>query len=274
MLIARELSVKGRHADLLPATSLTAGAGEVLLVRGEDQQARTALALALTGRMRPSLGTAVWGRDMQIKRLRRRSALLDASGVNEQEQHLRVRDLVVEDLALMPRNFPFRTHSADWMDRHGFAAVSHQWIEELEPAKRLELLAELALANTEVAVMVFDSPDRHGSSADTWLPLLCELAARERPLCVVATVAQFPAGWLGRTAMIGHAPPRAAPADSTGAMTTVTTEDADDAAVAPGPEPTPTPAPTPNGSEAPAGPTAVSTQHIEDPENPEEVKPQ
>lgn len=102
MLCARQLSVKGRRLDLLPPTSLQVARGELLLVTGDRQDQRTALALVLSGRMKPDGGAATWDGTAGVRPLRRASALVDSPGVNEPEQHLSVADLVTEDLALVP----------------------------------------------------------------------------------------------------------------------------------------------------------------------------
>ncbi|UXN32004.1 hypothetical protein [Glutamicibacter sp. M10] len=86
----------------MPPTSLRVDRGEVLLVVADPQISRTALALALSGRMQPTTGTVAWGHSDSLKTLRQHSALLDSPEVNEPEAHLKVRDLVGEDLALVP----------------------------------------------------------------------------------------------------------------------------------------------------------------------------
>ena len=204
MLSAENLFLKGRHSALLPPTSLEANAGGLLLVSGDDQSTRTALALALSGRMRPTSGTVSWGHSARLEHLRRHSALIDSPGVNEPERHLRVRDLVAEDLALVPRRKRPRGNAADWLKSEGLSDLGPRWIEELEPAVRLDLLTRLALADFTVELLVFDSPDRHDADPDTWLSVLTgSVASPSRLVTAVAVVAQIPPEWTGPAAAAG-----------------------------------------------------------------------
>ena len=204
MLIADNLFIKGRHSALLPATSLRAGAGELLLVQGDDQSTRTALALALSGRMRPTSGTVAWGRNDRLETLRRHAALVDSPEVNEPERHFRVRDLVAEDLALIPRRSRPRTDASARLAAEGIGNLAPLWIEELEPAVRLDLLVRLALADFAVELLVFDSPDRHLADPETWLPILTDsVSSSSRLVTAVAVVAQIPSVWAGAAARAG-----------------------------------------------------------------------
>jgi hypothetical protein len=223
VLSATELYVKGRHQDLLPATTLHAPSGTLLLVQADRQDTRTALAVTLSGRMKPTAGTASWGHDPDIAHLRRHTALLDAPGVNEPERHLSVKDLVAEDLALVPRKFRDRTRPAAWLARNGHSELIGKWVEELQPEERLNLLADLAQADADVEVLVVDSPDRHSGDPQDWLPLLRRLAGRTghngaddggRGLTVIATVGSVPAEWDGAVARAGGQPGEIKPAEA------------------------------------------------------------
>lgn len=218
MLSTNQLHIDGRRHTLLPATTVEAHKAEVLLIQADGQERRTALALALTGRMRPSSGTVALGRDASMAALRRRSALVDAPDVNAPEHHLTVRSLAAEDLALVPFKFRDRTRPTEWLVKHGFRDILGLWIEELEPARLLHLQLELALANREVELVVVDSPDRHTADVGAWLPLLEQAAAGRmglgpeahaesppRPLLVVGVVGRLPDGWEGPAAVAGNA---------------------------------------------------------------------
>jgi hypothetical protein len=206
LLCARQLSVKGRRLDLLPPTSLQVARGELLLVTGDRQDQRTALALVLSGRMKPDGGTASWDGSAGVRPLRRASALVDSPGVNEPEQHLSVADLVTEDLALIPRRYRGALLSKPWLKVNRFEDVAGMWTEQLPPARRTQLLTALALADPGTDLLVVDSPDRHGGDSAHWLPRLTELAYDGgRPLAVVATVTVLPDGWTGPTAAVGNA---------------------------------------------------------------------
>lgn len=229
MLSAQQLHVEGRRGDLLPPTSLRAGRGGLLLVVGERQDQRTALALAISGRMKPTGGRMAWDGSDRIKTLRLASALVDSPGVNEPEEHLSVRDLVTEDLALIPRRYRGALLSKPWLKVNSFEDIADLWTEQLPPDRRLELLTALALANPHTDLLVVDSPDRHSAHAADWLPRLEELAYDGgRPLAVVVTVAALPAGWSGPAAVIGNSVhrPQGVPAEAPESDFRLETEDA------------------------------------------------
>jgi len=218
MLTTSQLHIDGRHHTLLPATTVEARRAEVLLIQADGQKRRTALALALTGRMKPSSGTVTLGHDGSLAALRKRSAILDSPEVNEPENHLTVRSLVSEDLALVPLAFRDRTRPTAWLVKHGFRDVLGQWVEALAPERLLHLQLELALANQFVDVLVVDSPDRHTADASAWLELLQRAAAGglgqtpdspadtpPRELIVIGVVGRLPDGWTGPSALAGNA---------------------------------------------------------------------
>ena len=204
----QQLSVNGRRDSLLPATSLQSGRGGLLLVTGARQDQRTALALTVSGRMTPSGGTAEWDGSAKTKQLRAASAVVDSPGVNEPEPHLSVRDLVTEDLALVPRRYRGTLLSKPWLKVNRFEDIAGLWVEQLDAGRRIELLTALALANPATDLLVLDSPDRHSGNPADWLPRLEQLAYDAgRPLAVVATVSSLPDGWAGPAASIGNAMP-------------------------------------------------------------------
>lgn len=206
MLSAHLLSVRGRRDPLLPATSLNVNRGELLLATGRRQEHRTALALVLSGRMKATGGLISWDGSERMKRRRLASALVDSPGVNEPEQHLSVRDLVTEDLALIPRRYRGALLSSPWLKVNSFEDIAGLWTEQLDPGRRLELLTALALANPHTDLLVVDSPDRHSADESEWLPRLQRLAFDGgRPLAVVATVGALPPSWNGPSAVIGNA---------------------------------------------------------------------
>ena len=214
MLSAQQLQIDGRRDDLLPPTSLEARRGELLLVSGDGQDQRTALALALSGRMKPSKGLLSWDNSAKTKKIRAASALIDAPGVNEPEQHLSVRDLVTEDLSLIPRRYRGALLSKPWLKVNRFEDIAGLWIEQLPADRRLELLTALALADPALDLLVLDSPDRHSANTVDWLPRLEQLAYDAgRPLAVVAVVSALPDNWDGPAAVIGNSVTHTAPAD-------------------------------------------------------------
>lgn len=224
MLTARQLHIAGRHHTLVPATTLEAHRGQVLLVQADGQERRTALSLALAGRMKPTTGSVVLGHQETIAILRKRSAIIDSPDVNEPENHLTVRSLVSEDLALVPLKFRDRTRPTAWLVKHGFRDILDKWVGELEPDRLLHLQLELALADRDVDLLVVDSPDRHAAEDGAWLALLEQAAAgmigkdpdaNSRELIVLGVVGRIPEGWTGPTAAAGQAmEPAAEPADT------------------------------------------------------------
>lgn len=218
MLTVHQLHVAGRRHTLLPATTAQTQRGELLLIQADGQERRTALALTLSGRMKPTSGSVALGHDPSLAGLRRRSALIDSPDVNAPEHHLTARSLTAEDLALVPLKFRDRTRPTAWLVKHGFRDVLDQWIEELEPNRLLHLQLELALANRDVELVVVDSPDRHTAEVSAWLPLLEAAAAGElgrgpeahtdsppRPLLVIGVVGRLPDDWDGPSAAAGNA---------------------------------------------------------------------
>lgn len=219
MLTANQLHIEGRRHTLLPSTTLEASRGEVTVVQADGQERRTALALALTGRMKPSSGTVALGHSESLAALRHRSVIVDSPEVNAPEHHLTVRSLVSEDLALVPLKFRDRTRPTAWLVNHGFRDVLDKWVEELEPERLLHLQLELALADQFVELVVVDSPDRHTADPSGWLTLLEHTAAGKvgqvtdspadtpaRQLVVVVVVGRIPDGWNGPAFLAGDEP--------------------------------------------------------------------
>ncbi len=68
----------------------------------------------------------------------RRAPWWTPPGVNEPEQHLSVRDLVTEDLALVPRRYRGALLSKPWLKVNRFEDIAGLWTEELpaRPARR------------------------------------------------------------------------------------------------------------------------------------------
>ncbi|MBP2372149.1 ABC transporter ATP-binding protein [Paeniglutamicibacter psychrophenolicus] len=204
MLIADNLAIAGRHLPLLNPTSLAVARGELLLVAAEPQPTRTALALGLSARMRPGKGTVSWSGTTALRSVRRISALVDSPEINEPEAHLKVRDLVAEDLALQPGPIWRRSGIDAWMRKHGMDSLANQWLDAIDPLERLTLLTHLALEDRSIELLVFDSPDRHGIPEDDWTRYLHSVATSRRSPAVVAVVQRIPENWDGSSAHAGQ----------------------------------------------------------------------
>jgi hypothetical protein len=204
VLIADSLAIAGRHLPLLEPTSLAVARGELLLVAAEPQATRTALALGLSARMRPTEGTVSWSGNPGLRAVRHISALVDSPEINEPEAHLKVRDLVAEDLALQPGPIWRRSGIDAWMRKHHMDELANEWLDAIDPLERLALLTHLALEDRGVDVLVFDSPDRHGIPEVDWLSYLQSVATGRRAPAVVAVVQRIPGNWLGSTAWAGQ----------------------------------------------------------------------
>jgi len=177
--------------------------GEVHLVVADPQLSRTALALALSGRMKPTTGTVSWGHADSVKTLRQRTALLDSPEVNEPELHMKVRDVVGEDLALIPGPIWRKPRAKKWIQQHGFSDIASDWADAIDPVRRLDLQLLLAAENPKIQSLVLDSPDRHDMPDEMWLDLLLEFAGSHREFAVIAIVRNVPYEWDGPVSYLG-----------------------------------------------------------------------
>ncbi|WP_437061089.1 ATP-binding cassette domain-containing protein [Streptomyces sp. enrichment culture] len=104
---ARDFGLKGPRGWAFRGISLEAEPGSLIAIEGPSGTGRTSLLLALTGRMRPTEGTAVVGDVRPPKRmaaLRQVSALAHVPGVTDLEPALTVAEHLRER-ALLQRRF-------------------------------------------------------------------------------------------------------------------------------------------------------------------------
>lgn len=195
MLTADSITVKGRHDQLVAPTSVQLQRGELQLLVAEPQISRTALALVLSGRMEPSSGVVAWNADPKMRSLRRHSALVDSPGINEPESHLKVRDLVAEDLGLIPGPSWRKPGARKWMAQHGFGDIANCWIDAIDPGRLFELQLLLAAENPCLELLIVDSPDRHDLEDEHWLETLENFASSHREFAVLAIVSRPPRHW-------------------------------------------------------------------------------
>lgn len=205
MLEVEDLQSKGRHAPLIYPTSFTAELGELILVQANAQLERTALALTLTGRMKPGGGFVSWDGETGRKELHAVSAIVDSPEINQMESHMRVRDYVAEMLSYMPHRFLRRPQAGLWLEENGLEDLDNLWDEQLTGTQRIRLMTALARHDSSADLLVFDTPSRHANHTSTWLPLLHDLARDEdHPRTVVAVVPHISDSWHGLRAVVGR----------------------------------------------------------------------
>ncbi|HWD01650.1 MAG TPA: ABC transporter ATP-binding protein [Amycolatopsis sp.] len=195
---ADRVSLEGPHGTLLSPTSLTVEDGCVTLVHGEPGVGITALALALAGRVKPTTGTVTADVPGLLRDL---VAVVDAPGVSEPDEALALRVVAGEELALAHRPAG-KADVLRWLTEHDAAPFADTRFENLEPALRTRLLAELAAERTGVRVLVLDTPDRHTSHVGTWTAVAEEHAKRGLAVVVLAATTPgaalpYPAAYVG-----------------------------------------------------------------------------
>lgn len=169
-IVAEDVEVAGAHGPLLRPTSLRMESGRTQLVPGTPGPGLTALALVLSGRLRPSGGRVhVDGTD-NPRNLRRTVTVVDAPEVTSPEGSVRVRDVVAEGLSLAGHRSGGRAVRG-WIRRHDLENQARERFENLAPLTRTRLLVDLAIESAHVQALVLDSPDRHGGDPSGWYAL-------------------------------------------------------------------------------------------------------
>lgn len=182
-IVADEIEVAGAHGPLLQSTSLRVDNGHAHLVPGIHGPGLTSLALALSGRLRPSAGRVLLdGRD-DPKALRRKVAVVDAPEVTAPEDAVPVRDVVAEGLSIADRRSGRRA-VREWLEGRDAEQFGGERTENLPPQVRTRLLVDLAVESRHVSALVLDSPDRHGGDPHAWFALAQR--AVDRGIAVVA----------------------------------------------------------------------------------------
>ena len=159
--------------------------------------------------MKASAGTVEWDGATRIKELRQASAVVDAPGVNNPSSTSSVRDLVTEDLALIPRRFRGALLSTPWLKVNRFEDIAGRWVEDLSADRRLELPDSPGPRQpAHPHLLVVDSPDRHSAIRQTgcrglqdW-PTTAGGGSSSSP-----HRGAVPPGWTGPVVDIGNAAP-------------------------------------------------------------------
>ena len=198
-IAAEAVEVVGAHSTLLAPTSMRVSSGELLVVTGEPNSGHTALALALSGRLRPARGSVRIDGRADPKALRRAVAVVDAPEITEPEPSVPVRTVVAEGLSLAGRRAG-RAAVRSWLAAHELAEHTSTRMENLPAAERTRLLIDLACAAKRTTALVLDSPDRHGGDPHAWYELARRESRRQRAVVVLCS-----AHSADRLALVPHA---------------------------------------------------------------------
>ncbi|WP_405879214.1 ATP-binding cassette domain-containing protein [Streptomyces sp. NBC_01136] len=213
---AEDFGLKGPRGWAFRGVRLDAEPGSLIAVEGPSGSGRTCLLLALTGRMRPTAGTATVGGaglPKQMAAVRRASALAHVPGVTDLDPALTVGEHLLER-ALLQRRFGGslrgllrpRSEQADegklridsalaaaGLDREALPKGSRTAVRDLERLEALRLSVALALIGRP-GLLGVDDTDLKLSDAErgeTWA-LLKSLA--ESGTTVVAVCSEAPEG--------------------------------------------------------------------------------
>ncbi|MEU4152352.1 ATP-binding cassette domain-containing protein [Streptomyces sp. NPDC026659] len=209
---AEEFGVKGPRGWAFRGVGFTAEAGSLIAVEGPSGSGRTSLLLALTGRMKPSAGTAVVGGLALPRRMaavRKISAVANMAGVTDLEpaltvaEHLRERALLQrrfgESLREALRPHPDRVHEARLRADAALAAAgldpdtlpkgSRTPVRDLERLEALRLSVALALVGRPRLLAVDDAELRLSEEerAEMWTLLRSLTRAGTTVLAVCRT---------------------------------------------------------------------------------------
>nr|WP_233613824.1 hypothetical protein [Leucobacter edaphi] len=176
---------KGGKSRALPPTSVEFRTGEATLVQAETEQRPTVLGLIATGRMRPDSGEVLVDGKRDTRRLRRACALVDAPIVSEPDAEVPSVGVVTEEL-MFAGNAANPITARRWMADHDFADLTMVPIGQVEPSRRIRMLAELAADRPGVEALVIVAPDRHGGRPRAWWRVAEDLAERGYAVLVVA----------------------------------------------------------------------------------------
>ncbi|WP_243075984.1 hypothetical protein [Microbacterium sp. SS28] len=176
---------KGRKGIALPETSLAFASGSARLAIAETEQRPTILGLIAAGRMRPDTGTVLIDGEVDAAAIRRRVALVDAPDVSDPAPDVAVAGIVAEELMFSGRRSDPRS-ALRWLEQLDARDLARIPIADVDPARRVRLLLELAVLREGVEGLVLVSPDRHGGDPREWWQLAQEFAARGYAVLVVA----------------------------------------------------------------------------------------
>jgi len=202
-LRADGVTVSQGHRVLLPATSLTVTAGELVIVAGDPGPGHALLALALAGRLDHFGGAVSYDGSPDRAARQKAVALVDVPMVSEPDDAIPLRTIVGEELA-MGRHPAGRRHVERWLAEAGFTRYADARIEDLPAIVRTTALARLAEQRPGVRFLVLTLPERNGGLPADWREL--SRHATERGYGVVVTVSLGTAEGLdGEPILLGNA---------------------------------------------------------------------
>ncbi|MEV0793016.1 hypothetical protein [Kribbella sp. NPDC050459] len=176
-LEATGISVRGPHAPMLHATSLSVADHQVVLLTGYPGAGHVAASLGLSGRLKLDTGSVRLNGKAEPALLRRHVAVVDAPGITEPDDALPVQTVVGEELAVAGRKAG-RKAVLEWLNEHDAAEHADKRFEHLPVAVRTRLLTELTVARPDVQMVILTMPDRHGGDPHGWYELGRGLAAQ------------------------------------------------------------------------------------------------
>ncbi|UPK72973.1 ATP-binding cassette domain-containing protein [Nocardioidaceae bacterium SCSIO 66511] len=160
-----KVSVEGPHGPLLRPTSLSFGSKDAALVVGPPGAGHTALALAVSGRLRPTSGQVTADGDRSLAHLRRRIAPVDVAGVSEPDEVVPFAAVIGEELAMCGRRAS-RSAVRAYLTERGADDFIDTRVENVPPDIRAWLLTDLAMQRSGVEGVVIACPDRYGLRAE------------------------------------------------------------------------------------------------------------
>ncbi|MEU1267431.1 ATP-binding cassette domain-containing protein [Streptomyces sp. NPDC005799] len=211
---ARGLGLRGPRGRVFGDVTFDAAPGSLIAVEGPSGSGRTCLLLTLTGRMKPTEGTAEvgqWRLPKQMAAVRRVSGLANVAGVTDLEPALTVGEHLRER-ALLQRRFgdslrallrPRRERTAEaklriddalaaaGLDRESLPKGSRTAVRDLERLQELRLSLALALLGNPRLVGVDDTDLKLSDAerAEVWAQLR---SIAEAGTTVVAVSSQAP----------------------------------------------------------------------------------
>ncbi len=185
-LSAHRIRVGTPPRVMLPPTTLSLATGRVLVAVGAPGHGHTALALALAGRLHLDEGTVDLDGETAPGGLQRSVALVDVPGVTEPDDNVPVRTIVGEELATagLPAS---RSDVLAWLAERDLEALARRPFEEVPPAHRTRILAELAARRPGVRFLVAPLPERHGHGPAAWATQAGQLTAAGFGVLITAT---------------------------------------------------------------------------------------